>query len=58
MTSNDKDEVESSFNLKTSRSITIHTFFYSDITEFAESLEGILNEGTFKTTIQNIHKLG
>ena len=36
----------------------MHTFFYSNISEFAGNLEGMFNEGTYKTTIQNIHKLG
>ena len=36
----------------------MHTFFYSNISEFAENLEEILDQGTYKTTIQNIHKLG
>ena len=36
----------------------MHTFFYSNIYEFAGNLEGILNEGTYKTTIHNMHKPG
>ena len=36
----------------------MHTFFYSNISEFAVNLEGIIDEGTYKTTIQNMHKLG
>ena len=36
----------------------MHTFFYSNISEFSGDLEGILDEGTYKTTIQNMHKLG
>ena len=35
----------------------MHTFFYSNISEFAENLEGMLDEGTYKTKIQNMHKL-
>ena len=36
----------------------MYTFFYYDISEFAENLEGIIDEGTYTTTIQNMHKLG
>ena len=36
----------------------MHTFFYSNISEFAGNLEGMLDEGTYKTTIQNMQKLG
>ena len=58
MTYSDKDYVEGSFNLKKSRSNNMHTFFYCNMSEFAGNLEGILDEGTYKTTIHNIHKLG
>ena len=37
---------------------TMHTFFYFNISEFAGNLEGMLDEGTYKSTIQNMHKLG
>ena len=46
MTSTDKDEVEGSFNFKTSKSINTHTFFYYNISEFAGNLEGMIDEGT------------
>ena len=36
----------------------MHTFFYYNISEFAGSLEGMLDEGTYKTTIQNMQDLG
>ena len=36
----------------------MHTFFYSNISEFSGNLERMLDEGTYKTTILNIHKLG
>ena len=36
----------------------MHTFFYSNISEFAGKLEGMIDEGTYKTKIQNIYKLG
>ena len=58
MTSTDKEDVEGSFNLKTSRNNTMHTFFYSNIYEFARNLEGMIDEGIYKTTIHNMHKLG
>ena len=36
----------------------MHNLFYSNISEFAVNLEGMLDEGTYKITIQNIHKIG
>ena len=36
----------------------MHNFFYSDMSEFAGNLEWMLDEGTYKTSMQNIHKLG
>ena len=44
MTYTDQYFVEGSFNLKFSRSNNIHTFFYSNISEFAGNLEGMLYE--------------
>ena len=35
----------------------MHTFFYSNISDFAGNLEGIIDEGTYKTTIQHMHKI-
>ena len=35
----------------------MHTLFYSNMSEFSGNLEGIIDEGTYKTTIQNIHKI-
>ena len=58
MTHTDKDKVEGSFNIKTSKNNVIPTFFYSNISEFPEIFQVILNERTYKTTINNIHKLG
>ena len=58
MTSADKDKVEGCLNLKTSMNNIMRTFFYSNIYEFAGNLQGIIDEGTFKTTIQNMHNLG
>ena len=36
----------------------IQTLFYSNISKFAGNLEGMNDEGTYKTTIHNMHKLG
>ena len=36
----------------------MHTFYYSNISEFVANLEGIIDEGTCRTIIQNMHKLG
>ena len=34
------------------------TFVYSNISDFAGNLEGMIDEGTYKTNIYNIHNLG
>ena len=36
----------------------MHTYFYPNLSDFTENLEGIIDEGTHKTTIHNMHKLG
>ena len=36
----------------------MHTLFYSNISEFAGNLEVMIDEGTYKTIIQNMHKNG
>ena len=36
----------------------MHTLFYYNISVFVGNLEGMINEGTYKTTIHNMHKLG
>ena len=36
----------------------MYTVFYSNISEFIGNLEGMLDEGTHKTSIRNMHKLG
>ena len=46
MTQTDKDKVEVSFNLKTSKNNVMPTFFYSNISEFPEIFQLMLNEGT------------
>ena len=58
MTDTDKEDVEVSLNLKTSRHNIMYTLFYSNISEFTVNLEGIIDKVTYKTSIQNIHKLG
>ena len=58
MTSTYKYEVEVSFNLKTPRSNIMHNLFYSNIYEFAGNLQEVLDEGTYKTTLQNMHMIG
>ena len=35
----------------------MHTFFYSNIYEFAGNLEGMIDEVTYRKTIHNVHKL-
>ena len=57
-TCTDKEEVEGSFNRKTPWNNTMHTLFCSNISEFSVNLEGILDEGRYITTVQNMHKLG
>ena len=36
----------------------MHTFFSSNISEFDGDLEGIIDEGKYRTTLQNMYKLG
>ena len=57
-TTTDKYAAEGSFNLTTSRHNIMHTFFYSNISEFSGNFQGMIDEGTYKTSIQNIHKFG
>ena len=58
MTTTDKEYVDGSFNLKTSRHNIIYTFFYSNISDFEVDLEVMIDEGTYKKSIQNMHNLG
>ena len=51
MTTTDKDEVEGYFNFKTTRNNIMYNLFYSNISEFSSNLQGMLDEGTYKTTI-------
>ena len=36
----------------------MHTFFYNNISEFGGYLEGILDERNYRSTVQNMHKIG
>ena len=36
----------------------MHTFISSNISKFSGNFEGMLDEVTYKTTIQNMHKIG
>ena len=54
----DKYEVEGYFNLKTSIDNIMYALFYSNISEFDGNLQGMIDERIYKTSIQNIHKLG
>ena len=58
ITTTDKDAVEGSFSFKTYRHNIVYNFVYSNISEFAGNLQVILDEGRYKTSIQNIHNIG
>ena len=58
MTYTDKDYVQGSFNLRKLRSNNMHNFFSSNTSEFSGNFEGMLNEGTYKTKIQNMYNHG
>ena len=45
------------YSIKNPGTNNIHTIFYSNISEFAGNLEEMLDDGTYKTTIQNMYKL-
>ena len=36
----------------------MHTLFNYNMSEFSGNQEGMLDEGTYKTTIKNMHNLG
>ena len=36
----------------------MYNIFYSNLSEFAENLDGMIDEGMHKTSIQNMHKIG
>ena len=58
MTCTYKEEVEGSYNLTKPGNNNMHTLFYSSISEFGGNLEGILDEGNYRTTVQKMNKLG
>ena len=58
MTWTSKEEVEGSFNLTKPANNTMHNFLNSNISEFGGNLEGMLDEGNYRSTVQNMHKLG
>ena len=53
-----KEKVEGSFNLTKPGNNTMHTFFYNNISEFGGNLEGMLDEGNYRTTLQTMQKFG
>ena len=58
MTWKNKEEVEGSFNLTKPGNNTMHTFLNSNISEFGGDLEYMLDEKNYRSTVQNMHKLG
>ena len=56
MTWTNKEEVEGSFNLTKPGNINMHNFLYNNISEFGGNLEGMLDEGNYRSTVQNMHK--
>ena len=58
MTWTNKEEVEGHFKLTKTGNNTMHTFFNSNISEFGGNLEGMLDEGNHRSTVQNMHKIG
>ena len=58
MTWTNKEEVEGSFNLTKPGNNNMHTLFYSIISEFGGNLEGMPDEGNYRTTVQTTNKLG
>ena len=58
MTTTSKNEVEGSFNWKTSRDNVIYTLFYTNIYEFSGNCEVILDEGMYKIYTYTMHVIG
>ena len=58
MTWTNKEKVEGSLNLTKPGNNTMHTFFNNNISEFSENLEGMLDEGKYRSSVQNMHKNG
>ena len=57
MTWTSTEEFEGSFNLTKPGKCTMHTFFYSNISEFGGYFEGMLDERNYRSTVQNMHKI-
>ena len=36
----------------------MNNFFYNNISEFVGYVEGVLDDGKYRTTVQNMHKIG
>ena len=53
-----KEMVEGTFNFTKPGNNTMHTLFYNNISEFGGNLEGILDEGNYRTTVQTMHSIG
>ena len=58
MTCTNIEESEVYFNLTKPGNNTMHTFFYSSISEFGGNLEGMLDEGNHRTAVKTMNKLG
>ena len=56
MTWTNKEEVEGHFNLTKPGNNIMQTFLNSNISEFGGNLEGMLDEGNYRTTVQTMHK--
>ena len=56
MTWTSTEIVQGSFNLTKPGNNTMHTLFYSSISEFGGNLEGMLDEGNYRTTVKKMHK--
>ena len=37
---------------------TLHNFFNNNISEFGGNLDGMMDEGKYRSTVQNMHKIG
>ena len=58
MTCTNKEEVEGSLNLTKPGNDTMHNFFNNNISEFGGNLEGMLDEGNYRSTVKTMHKFG
>ena len=58
MTWTNKEKVEGSFNLTKPGNNTMQTFVFNNTSEFGGHLVGMLDEGNYRSTVQNMHKNG